>query len=203
MGLASRDWAERRRDETRMSIAASAGRLFVERGFDGTTVEDIARDAGISVRTFYRHCDTKEDALTPILTSGVRNFVSDIRDRPEEEPVETSVHAAFVAGFRRNSLADIVPGRDLFVILSSVPGMRNRWMAAALAVTDELRPVIAGRTGLDPNGLEARLLSHTLIGALTVTLEYWASRSAEESSDRVDLVKLAASALSIIRFDRG
>ncbi|NKT01877.1 TetR family transcriptional regulator [Rhodococcus hoagii] len=43
------------------TIAAAAAKLFIADGFDATSVEDIAQGAGISVRTFYRHCEAKED----------------------------------------------------------------------------------------------------------------------------------------------
>ncbi|NKR78959.1 TetR family transcriptional regulator [Rhodococcus hoagii] len=56
-----RGLAERRRDAVRMDIAAAAAKLFIADGFDATSVEDIAQGAGISVRTFYRHCEAKED----------------------------------------------------------------------------------------------------------------------------------------------
>ncbi|TDD53105.1 acyl-CoA-like ligand-binding transcription factor [Saccharopolyspora elongata] len=96
--------------------------------------------------------------------------------------------------------AHVVPTRDLFVVLTSVPGIRARWMVAAHELTDELRPVLGERAGLDPQGLEARLLSHTLIGALTVALEYWVTAELEPA-DRGDVTDLAAAALSVIRFE--
>ncbi|MEU5851138.1 TetR family transcriptional regulator [Saccharopolyspora shandongensis] len=191
---------DRRRLATKLDIAGSAARLFIERGFEATSVEDIARAAGISVRTFYRHCDAKEDTLTPIVVAGIRDFVAYLADRPAEEPVKTSVHAAFVEAFRRDRYAHVVPTRDLFVVLTSVPGIRARWMVAAHELTHELRPVLGERAGLDPKGLEARLLSHTLIGALTVALEYWATAELEPA-ERDDVTGLAALALSVIRFE--
>ncbi|QNG20619.1 TetR family transcriptional regulator [Rhodococcus triatomae] len=202
MTEASRTVMNRRRSAMRMDIAASAARLFLERGFDETSVEDIARGADISVRTFYRYCDAKEDTLTPIIASGIRDFVSYLADRPEDEPVEIAVHAAFVESLRQDRYAHIVSTRDLFVLLTSVPGMRARWMVAALDLTDELRPVIGARAGHDPQSLEARLLSHTLIGALTVALEHWVTCVSDEGAPRVEAAELAASALSVVRFAR-
>ncbi|WP_280228260.1 TetR family transcriptional regulator [Nocardia cyriacigeorgica] len=193
---------DRRRQAVRLDIAAAAARLFLDRGFDATSVDDIARGAGISVRTFYRHCEAKEDTLTPIVIAGIRDFVGYLAARPADEPVETAVHAAFVEAFRQDRYAHIVPTRELFVLLTSVPGIRARWMVAANDLTDELRPVIGARAGADPQSLEARLLSHTLIGALTVTLEHWVTCDPDDPSGPVDAPSLAASALSVIRFER-
>ncbi|WP_182113868.1 MULTISPECIES: TetR family transcriptional regulator [unclassified Actinotalea] len=48
---------------TRERLRASALRLFAELGFDGTTVQRIAQDAGVSHMTFFRHFPTKESVL--------------------------------------------------------------------------------------------------------------------------------------------
>ncbi|MGF7123064.1 TetR family transcriptional regulator [Rhodococcus sp. BE178] len=191
----------RRRDAVRMDIAAAAANLFVADGFDATSVEDIARAADISVRTFYRHCGAKEDTLTPVLTSGIRDFAGYLAARPARESVEASVHAAFAECLRRDRYAELISTRELFVILTSVSGIRARWMVAAHDLADEMRPLLAGRAGLDPAGLEARLLSHTLIGALTVALEYWVTCDPEDPAGPADVGELAASALSVLRLD--
>ena len=54
---------ERRRSQTRAEIAEAAIDLFERQGVATTTVEDIAAAAGISPRTFYRLCGTKEQAV--------------------------------------------------------------------------------------------------------------------------------------------
>lgn len=199
-----RGLAERRRDATRMEIAAAAAKLFAAAGFEATSVEDIAAAAGISVRTFYRHCEAKEDTLTPVLTAGIRDFAANLAARPAAESAATAVHEAFVECLRQDRYSDLVSTRELFVILASVSGIRARWMVAAHDLADDMRPHLAERAGLDPAGIESMLLSHMVIGALTVALEYWVTCDPADSAAPADVGELAASALSVLRleFDR-
>lgn len=73
---------ERRHAATRRALAEHALRLFAERGYESTTVADIADAADLSTRTFFRHVRDKDDAL----------FAAD------EDVFETVVEAADRAG---------------------------------------------------------------------------------------------------------
>ena len=53
--------AERGGPETRRRIAGIASRLFLERGFDAVTVAEVAREAGVSSVTVFKHFPRKED----------------------------------------------------------------------------------------------------------------------------------------------
>ncbi|MBT2448740.1 TetR family transcriptional regulator [Streptomyces sp. ISL-43] len=187
---------ERRREATRYEIAEAASALFSERGYEATTVDDIARAAGISLRTFYRYCPAKEDALTPVLTAGVATLVEELALRPASEPVTEAVQAAFTtatAGARYEE-----PGQTvrLIRVMSAVPEIRLRWLAAARAMQDRLVPVLSVRTGRPESALETRVLAAVLIDAVTVALEHWAAEGGREP-----LPAVSARALALLRLE--
>ncbi|WP_051969466.1 TetR family transcriptional regulator [Kitasatospora azatica] len=55
------DWRARKKAATRQTIQEQATRLFLEKGFDATTVEEIAAAAGVSHMTFFRYFRTEEE----------------------------------------------------------------------------------------------------------------------------------------------
>ena len=52
-----------RAEQTRQRLQEHALRLFAKRGFDNVTVEEVARAAGVSHMTFFRHFPTKESVV--------------------------------------------------------------------------------------------------------------------------------------------
>lgn len=60
---------ERTRRAVRAEIVDAAMTLFLENGFDATTVEDIAQAAGISRRSYFRYFSSKDEALAEALAA--------------------------------------------------------------------------------------------------------------------------------------
>ena len=52
---------ERKKQQMREHIAETARRLFGERGFEGITVAEVAREADVAEQTVYNYFPTKED----------------------------------------------------------------------------------------------------------------------------------------------
>jgi AcrR family transcriptional regulator len=90
------DRRQRKKARTRRDLVEAAVRLFDERGFEGTTIEDITNAADVSPRTFFRYFASKEE----ILFSEHQLSVDDLRNRlaecPEGEPLLVTVREAML-----------------------------------------------------------------------------------------------------------
>ncbi|SHN47943.1 TetR family transcriptional regulator [Cryptosporangium aurantiacum] len=75
---------ERQRQAIRADTRTAALELFEKRGFDDVSVAEIAAEAGISERTFFRHFPTKEDVVLTLLES----YGPDILSRLETESLD-------------------------------------------------------------------------------------------------------------------
>ena len=102
---------ERTRRAVRMEIAEAAGALFVERGFEATTIDDIAAAVGMSQRSVFRYFATKEEIVLGKFDLVVDDMLDALRARPADEAVWTSLHHVFDVLV---SLAE-APGREEMV----------------------------------------------------------------------------------------
>jgi AcrR family transcriptional regulator len=94
---------ELQRLETRRNLSEHAIRLFSERGFDQTTVEEIAAAAGVSTRTFFLHFPTKAAAAFPDHGERVEAVVQRLREgAPHADPM-SHLRQVILAGFDTTS----------------------------------------------------------------------------------------------------
>lgn len=87
------------RDRTRRAvqkeIAAAAHTLFVERGYEQTTIDDIAAAVGMSQRSVFRYFETKEELIIGKFDFAAAGMLAIMRDRPMEEAVWVSLRRVF------------------------------------------------------------------------------------------------------------
>jgi AcrR family transcriptional regulator len=86
-----------RSERTREALRRAAVVRFTAQGIDDTSAEQIAADAGVSLRTFYRHFASKHDLLFADYDAGVHWFRKALGDRSTDEPIIESVQAAIMA----------------------------------------------------------------------------------------------------------
>ena len=85
---------ERKKLETRLALEQAALRLFDEKGYDQTTVEDIAESADVAVRTFFRYFSSKQDVLFgEVVTDRISRLRTELANRPLTEDPLASVIA--------------------------------------------------------------------------------------------------------------
>ncbi|MFM9370631.1 TetR/AcrR family transcriptional regulator [Streptomyces sp. Da 82-17] len=155
---------ERRKAATRRDIAHTAAALFVERGLRATRAEDIAREAGVSPRTFFRYFATKEESVAPVFAEGTQRWVEAVRAAPAElsvpdalilaasralDPAAGALDAAAGAGgaggvANAESLEWV---RSLLRMAEEAPALRSVWNDACFAAEQALLDVLAERLG--------------------------------------------------------
>jgi AcrR family transcriptional regulator len=86
-----------RSERTREALRRAALVRFLAQGVDETSAEQIAADAGVSLRTFYRHFASKHDLLFADHHAGLPWFRAALAARSLDEPIIESVHAAIMA----------------------------------------------------------------------------------------------------------
>jgi AcrR family transcriptional regulator len=100
------DQGARKRDAaaTRLALLDAAGRLFAERGFDRTTVRDIAKLAGVNQSLLFRYFGSKEALFEEVVAAGGREQLA---STPPEQLLGTALRSMLTrddAGGRDHSL---------------------------------------------------------------------------------------------------
>ncbi|WP_084508635.1 TetR/AcrR family transcriptional regulator [Nocardia pseudovaccinii] len=122
---------DRKRERTRRALLEAAAELFENRGYEETTVADIAAAAEVGTRTFFNYFASKEELLFPEQDERVRAAVAAIASRrPGERPVEVLLRALRAAGDN--------PGEHLVDDL-------NARIAALRAQVSRTVPAVSGR----------------------------------------------------------
>ncbi|MDN3357312.1 TetR/AcrR family transcriptional regulator [Actinomadura sp. DC4] len=86
-----------RSERTREALRRAALVRFLAQGVEDTSADQIAADAGVSLRTFYRHFTSKHDLLFADYDAGLHWFRNALAARPDDEPIIESVRAAIFA----------------------------------------------------------------------------------------------------------
>lgn len=162
---------ERKKAKTRRLIQDVALRLFVEQGYDETTIEQIAAEAEISPSTFFRYYPTKEDVVLedeydPTLIAVI-----------EETPAEVGIVGAFRAAVRVGFASFYERDREQLLkrmrLVFTTPALRNRVLAATHEIGHTFGGAIAQRLGIADDDPRMTVAAGALMGALTAVLEQW------------------------------
>ncbi|MFZ0376822.1 MAG: TetR/AcrR family transcriptional regulator [Solirubrobacteraceae bacterium] len=151
---------ERKKQQTREKIAQVALRLFAERGYDHTTLAEIAEAADVAPRTIFAYFESKED----ILLCGERSFLDDLKRRLDERPAGTTTVDAL-----REFLSEIPPQEedDLLrkKVMSENPELQMKAHAGHTRLEPMLAQSIAKDLGAKPDDLQPMLAAASVTAA--------------------------------------
>jgi len=166
---------DRQRAQIRADIRRAAFRLFIERGYDTVTTEEIATAAGVSPRTFFRHVPTKEDLLLAPVRHGGAAIVNLLEQRPARESPDVALINAIVARIRSFDQADIEEWREALLI---APGLLDK--ATIHTPTDKERAakLVGERMGANPeDDIRPGLLVQLAFSAADFAFQRWVRQS--------------------------
>jgi AcrR family transcriptional regulator len=184
---------ERRKRLTAADLEAAALRLFGERGFDSVTVDDIAAEADVSRRTFFRYFASKEDVLLADHFVQLARLREAMAARPGDEPVLTALRNALLSmtgDFEDRREMVILRGR----IMRETPSLQARSLVHQKTWEDAMEKMVAARLGVDPAiDLRPGVVSATTLAAMRVAFQSWLASGATG-----DLIAMTAEALDLL-----
>lgn len=159
---------DRQRLAARAEITSTALGLFLDQGFEATTIEEIVSKCGVSRRSFFRYFGSKEDIVLGDLVTRGEQVAAAVEARPSDEgPWE-----ALRAGLEYGSTAG-VPGVDDLEharMLFETPSLRARHIEKRLRWQGLLVPRVIVRLN-DPAGADAALQASAIVASALACLD--------------------------------
>ena len=183
----------RKKIRTREALIETATRLFIEKGFDGTTVDEIAEAAEVSRSTFFRYFTTKEAVVFPNQRGRIDRLHSLLvqykRERPPFEAVRlasTEMAKEFI-----RARAELITQYEIIQASPYLVVRQLEWdVEWETAIADALVP---GGDASTYAVREARVLAGAVFGVIRVVLREWYATGCKG-----DLVAIGDRALSIL-----
>jgi AcrR family transcriptional regulator len=168
---------ERKKARTREAIIDAALDLFGRKGFDATTIEDIAAAADVSPRTFFRYFDSKVDLVMAHNEAHGDKIAPLIAARPASEgPLEALRQV--MQQMLLELLADPSVVRE-FQVMMGTPTLRKLAREHFYEEEAELVSAFASRLGTDDADLTANVMAGAAASAIWAVIDRWLAEGTE------------------------
>lgn len=161
---------ERNAEHTRSWIADAALELFEAHGYEATTLDELARRAGVSVSTLHRYFPTKDSLLVDHPMMEIGTLARTFRSRPASESVAESLGASV-----RALLIGADGSRDVVsrirAIIDQVPVARARMWDSAHRESALLAEAVRERLGPDHPDVESHLAAEFAFTIVVAALQ--------------------------------
>ena len=175
---------ERKKAKTRAAIQSHALRLFREKGYDATTVQQIIEEVEVSESTFFRYFPTKADVVLndefdPLI---IRLF----REQPPEMNALQALRAAFKAAFGQLTHEDEVVQQDRMILILAVAELRAAMLDQFASAMGLLSELVAERTGHSADEVAVRALAGAVVGVAMAAMFMVAEEPSVDLAEKLD-----------------
>ncbi|WP_396655785.1 mycofactocin system transcriptional regulator [Microbacterium sp.] len=157
---------------THGEISHVALRLFLDRGFEKTTIDDIVEAAGIGRRTFFRYFRSKSDlpwGEFDLLLEEMRRHLAAL---PAELPLLEALRVAIVA-FNDYPESELALHRERMWLLLNVPALFAHSSLRYADWRQVIAEFVAGRMGVAVDAPEPQAIAWACLGLCLASYEQW------------------------------
>ncbi len=173
---------ERKKERTARAIEDAALYLFAERGFQATTVADIAEAAEVAPRTFFAYFPSKESVLFGDFDQTVQALAAHLEQRESGQSTLDAVRAWIVEIVERDGL-DEERGRRLREVIEANEPLLTYERQLTIRFEALIAAAVAEDLGADPHDLHPRLIAAAAAASLAVLRPDPDAPAAEPTTD--------------------
>ncbi|HKS48639.1 MAG TPA: mycofactocin system transcriptional regulator [Amycolatopsis sp.] len=162
----------RRRITTRAEVEHAAFELFGRRGFEGTTIDDIAEAAGIGRRTFFRYFPSKNDIAWGDFDGELKKMRERLASYPADRPLLKVIRDALV-DFNRIGPDEAPWHRRRMELILTTPALQAHSALRYAAWRQVLADFVAERLGVAPDSLTPQAIAYATLGVALAAYEQW------------------------------
>lgn len=175
----------RKQQVVRAALSGAAEELFLRRGFEKTTVEQIARAAGVSRRTFFRYYESKEDVMAERTDRLGELLLAELAARPREEPPLVAIRNALVTAVEAG-LADRELIRSVIRLLRETSALRRAVMERRNRIEERIAALMARRLGAARDDTTPMLLAFVTRALHDTAFNAWYDHETDDVTGLVD-----------------
>lgn len=168
-----------------LEIEQAALRVFEDRGFDSTTIEEIAAAAGISRRTFFRYFSSKND----ILFAGFSELLVELEEwlaAADADRPMLDVLADATIRFNRIHSDGTAAHRERMELILHTPALRANASLRHAEWGAVIARFAAARLGVAEDDLAAQVVGHAALGAGNAAYERWLIDPSADLAELID-----------------
>lgn len=167
-------------DDKAAAVLAAAGRVFAERGYEGATMAEVAREAGFSKAGVYHYYASKEDLLYGLLRLSLEQVLADLcRDDPGEGAEPGGRLGRLIETYVRSFSSHL---RVITPLLLRLDLLRPEWRNEVKALERRIVDRLAGAIGVVDSALPPRTVAFLVLGAANWSY-YWYDPAGDVSVD--------------------
>ena len=153
-------------------IERAAFRLFAQHGFEGTTLEAIAREVGVGRRTLFRYFESKNDIPWGQFDATLDHFRSILAATPTDLPVADALYLG-VRQFNEFGADADPPHIERMRLVLETPALQAHSVLRYAAWRRVVADFVAGRTGLATDDALPELIGHVSLSMSMSAYESW------------------------------